>query len=212
MKKVNKLKYEIVFLLLALFIFVSAYSYSNAVSKDLADNIFRLHVVANSDDIQDQNLKLVIRDKVLQYVNSISKDISNKNDLVILLGNYTEEIKEIVQDVVMEQGYAYPVNISIGNFSFPTKVYGDISLPAGYYDALKIEIGEAKGNNWWCVMFPPLCFVDISSGIVPEESKNILEDSLSSEEFDIISSSDNIQIKFKIVEFFQNAKILATKP
>lgn len=210
----NKLKFIIIFLLLALFVFVSAYSYSNAVSKDLADNVFRLHVIANSDNTEDQNLKLLVRDSILQYVNSISKNTSNKNDLIVLLRDYTDELTTLAENTLMENGYNYPVNISIGNFSFPTKNYGDISLPAGYYDALRVEIGEAKGQNWWCVMFPPLCFVDVSSGVLPNESKEILEEGLSSEEFNIISetSSDDVKIKFKIVELFQKAKITTAKP
>ena len=117
--------------------------------------------------------------------------------------------KQIAVDTITEQGYSYSVNINIGNFEFPTKNYGDISLPAGYYDALRVEIGEAKGQNWWCVMFPPLCFVDVSSGIVPDESKELMESNLSEEEFALVSQEENneIQFKFKLLEFFNNARI-----
>ena len=75
----------------------------------------------------------------------------------------------IAKDTAKKNGYNYDIKISIGNYPFPTKTYGDISLPAGYYDALKVKIGEAKGRNWWCVMFPTLCFVDISNGVIPED-------------------------------------------
>ena len=84
---------------------------------------------------------------------------------------------KIAKDTVEKQGYSYDVSVEIGNFSFPTKQYGDISLPAGFYDALEVKIGNAKGKNWWCVMFPPLCFVDVSSGIVPDNSKETLKNS-----------------------------------
>ena len=99
------------------------------------------------------------------------------------------------------------------NFEFPTKQYGDISLPAGYYDALRVEIGEAKGRNWWCVMFPSLCFIDISSGIVPEESKEELQNVLSDEEYSIISDNNDygIKFKFKLLEFFANNGLLTAK-
>lgn len=109
----------------------------------------------------------------------------------------------------MTIGYDYNVNISIGNFAFPTKNYGDISLPAGYYDALKVEIGNASGQNWWCVMFPPLCFVDISTGIVPEDSKETIKDSLHTEEYNLINSAQtaDVKFKFKLLEFFQNIKL-----
>ena len=91
------------------------------------------------------------------------------------------------------------------NFT-PTKTYGDISLPAGFYDALRVKIGKAEGQNWWCVMFPPLCFVDISSGVVPDDSKQIMEDSMSEEEFALVSDNSNpeIKFKFKLLEFFVN--------
>ena len=107
----------------------------------------------------------------------------------------------------------YNVNIKIGNFEFPTKQYGDIALPAGFYDALRVEIGQAEGRNWWCVMFPSLCFVDISSGVVPDYSKEELHNALSEEEYSIISNnSDNeIKFKFKLIEFFANNGLLTAK-
>ena len=132
------------------------------------------------------------------------------------------KIKEIAKDtgrldnhkpikiiaVVKGNGYDYPVKINIGNFYFPTKNYGDISLPAGPYDALKVEIGEAKGQNWWCVMFPSLCFIDISSGIVNDEAKENLEENLDNESYNLISNtSTETTFKFKLVEFFADKKL-----
>ena len=114
---------------------------------------------------------------------------------------------------IADEGYNYDVNIKIGNFEFPTKYYGDISLPAGYYDALRVEIGNASGRNWWCVMFPSLCFIDISSGIVPDESKEDLQNVLSEEEYSIISDNSNygIKFKFKLLEFFANSGLTTAK-
>ena len=90
-----------------------------------------------------------------------------------------------------------------GNFAFPTKNYGDISLPEGYYDALKVKIGKAEGQNWWCVLFPPLCFVDISSGIVTDDSKELLYENMDEESFLLVSENDSsIKFKFKILEIF----------
>ena len=98
----------------------------------------------------------------------------------------------------------YPVKINIDNFYFPTKNYGDITLPAGFYDALRVEIGEAKGKNWWCVMFPSLCFIDVSSGIVDDSAKENLEKNLEEESYSIISDKNNseIKLKFKLIELF----------
>jgi stage II sporulation protein R len=210
MKKLSKIKqYLLILFLLFLYIIISAYSYVNAVSNDIENSVFRLHVIANSNSDEDQNLKYIVRDNVLNYINSLSKGVSSKDDVIKLANENIENIKNIAQNTVYENGYNYPVTVEIGNFSFPTKTYGDIKFPAGFYDALRIKIGNASGRNWWCVMFPPLCFVDVSSGIVPDESKETIKNSLSSEEYNLLSddSSNNLKIKFKIIETLQNINI-----
>lgn len=198
----------IILFLLFIFIVVCANSYVSAVSSNISSSVFRLHVIANSDSSNDQSLKLIVRDKVLDYMNSlVDTNVSSKEEIMRIVSDNLEMFKSIAQDTVYDNGYDYPVNVEIGNFSFPTKTYGDISLPAGYYDALRVSIGEANGKNWWCVMFPPLCFVDVSSGVVPEDSKETLEESLSDEEYELISgSSTEFEVKFKLVEFFENFK------
>ena len=205
-------RFFIVLILFSFFVFISALSYVNAVSSDIQNSVFRLHVIANSDSTEDQNLKYKVRDAVLDYMNTISYNSTSKEDVIKLAYKYKDEFKKIAQNVIFENGYNYNVTVNIGNFEFPTKYYGDISLPAGLYDALRIEIGEAKGQNWWCVMFPPLCFVDVTSGIVPDESKKIMQDNLNNEEYSLISNSDSKDIKFKfsLIEFFNNIN-LATK-
>lgn len=195
-------------LLLFIYTFICAFSYVNAVSSDIQDSVFRLHVIANSDSSEDQNLKYIVRDKVLDCINSISSNENSKEDVISLANQNIDEIQKIAENTIHENGYDYSVKLNIGNFAFPTKTYGDISFPAGYYDALKIEIGEAKGQNWWCVMFPPLCFVDVTSGVVPEESKEVMRENLSEEEYQLLSENSNdINFKFKIVEMFQNIGI-----
>jgi len=194
--------------LLFIYTFICAFSYVNAVSTNIQDSVFRLHVIANSDSDEDQNLKYIVRDKILEYINSISGSESSKEDVITLATENIDKIQEIAENTIRENGYNYSVKLNIGNFAFPTKTYGDISLPAGYYDALKIEIGEAQGQNWWCVMFPPLCFVDVTSGVVPEDSKEIIKENLSDEEYQLVSENNNeISFKFKIVEMFQNIGI-----
>ena len=199
-------RFLIVIILFSFFVFISALSYVNAVSEDISNSVFRLHVIANSDSEEDQNLKYKVRDSVLEYMNTITQDCTSKDEVIELAYQYQDEFKHIAKQVIEENGYDYDVSIRIGNFEFPTKTYGDISLPAGDYDALRIEIGEAKGQNWWCVMFPPLCFVDVSSGVVPEESKEIMQDNLGEEEYSIISNkeSEEIQFKFSLIEFFKS--------
>ena len=201
----------IIILSFLLFIYTSicAISYAQNVSTDIANSVFRLHVIANSDSKEDQDLKYIVRDNLLNYMNEICVNCTNKQEAINLVIENKDKFYQIAKDTIKEQGYSYDVNINIGNFQFPTKNYGDISLPAGYYDALRVEIGEAKGQNWWCVMFPPLCFVDITSGVVPEESKEQMENNLSEEEFALISekSDTKIQFKFKLLEFLGNTRI-----
>ena len=207
MKKKLLSIFFIIFLLL-IYILLCINSYVNAVSNNISSSVFRLHVIANSDSAEDQNLKYKVRDKILEYTNTLIDVNSNSKEDIINIANQNLDIlRQIAQNTVYENGFNYNVNISIGNFYFPTKYYGDISLPAGYYDALRIEIGNAKGQNWWCVMFPPLCFVDVTSGIVPDDSKENLQENLPDEEYDLISSdSEEIQFKFKLVEIFENLK------
>lgn len=202
-------RFFVLLLLLTLFIFVSALSYVNAVSEDIADSVFRLHVIANSDSEEDQTLKLKVRDELLSYMNTLAKDCSSKEEVVALAREHQEEFKAIAEKVISDNGFSYPVTIQIGESNFPTKTYGDISLPSGTYDALRVQIGEAKGKNWWCVMFPPLCFVDVSTGIVPDDSKKEMQESLNDEEYDLISKTDDSEIhfKFKLIEFFQNLRL-----
>lgn len=212
MKKFIFNRFTLVIFLLILFIFICALSYSTNVSAHLADSVFRLHVIANSDTDFDQNLKYTVRDKVLAYMETICEGELSKEDYIKIAYNNLENIQEIAQKTVLENGYNYEVNVSIGNFEFPTKTYGDVSFPAGFYDALRIEIGNASGKNWWCVMFPPLCFVDVTSGIVPEESKETLKEDISSEEYDLITSANaEVKFKFKIVEMFQTWGMVANK-
>ncbi len=219
MKKIlnllNNSKVKMVIILTFLFFIytsICAISYANQVSNDIANSVFRLHVIANSDSNEDQNLKYIVRDKLLEYMNELCINCSTKEEAISIAQNNLNNFKELALQTIREEGFDYSVNVNIGNFEFPTKYYGDISLPAGYYDALKVEIGEAKGQNWWCVMFPPLCFTDVTSGVVPEESKEDLENTLTDEEFSIVSDNSlDIQVKFKILEFLNSTGLITAK-
>ncbi len=203
----------ILFLLLSLYTLICAFSYVQAVSSDISNSVFRLHVIANSNSDEDQTLKYKVRDSLLNYMNNICKNCSSKEEAINLVTIHQEEFKQIALETIKNEGYSYNINIEIGNFEFPTKQYGDISLPAGFYDALKVEIGNANGRNWWCVMFPSLCFIDVSSGIVPNESKEELKNVLSDEEYSIISDNSNygIKFKFKLLELFTNSGLATAK-
>lgn len=208
-KKNLFMRIAFVLILLLFYTIFCAFSYVHTISNDISNSVFRLHVIANSNSLEDQNLKYKVRDNILNYMNSLCSNTNSKDDAIKIAKMNSNEFYKIAKKTIEENGYSYDINIDVGNYEFPTKVYGDISLPAGNYDAMKIEIGDANGKNWWCVMFPPLCFVDISSGIVPDDSKKILKDSLSNnEEFILVNEekSSDIKFKFKLIEMFQNMK------
>ena len=177
-----------------------------------ASNLYRL--TGNKDKTitgKEKSRKMYYA--LLNYMNNICSNCSSKEEAIQIVSEHQDNFKQVALETIIANGYNYNVNIKVGNFEFPTKQYGDISLPAGFYDALRVEIGQAEGRNWWCVMFPSLCFVDISSGIVPDESKEELQDALSKEEYSLISNnSDNeIKFKFKLIEFFANNGLLTAK-
>ena len=178
MKKNLKFILIITFLIF-IYTFICAYNYVYAVSTNLSDSVFRLHIIANSDSKEDQDLKYIVRDNLIQYMDKLCENCSSKTEVIEIAKNNISNFKQIAENTVKEQGFSYDVNVEIGNFEFPTKSYGDISFPAGYYDALKVKIGNSSGQNWWCVMFPPLCFVNTTTGLVPTESKENLNQSLS---------------------------------
>jgi len=172
------------------------FGYSLNVNSSLSQAIVRLHVVANSDSDADQELKLKVRDAVLAYSQA---DFTKKSDIESSLDEY----KKIAEQVIKENGFSYPASVEYGKFSFPTKHYKNLSLPAGSYDAVRISLGEAKGKNWWCVLFPPLCFVDGTTG--QQGATDKLKSMLTDEHYDLITAYQNgggvpVEIKFKIAE------------
>lgn len=207
----NIKKFILISILFILFFIISATSYANTISNNLSDTFFRLHIIANSDSKEDQELKLKIRDEITEYMNALIKTEENlsKQDIINICNNNLIEFENIAKKVINDNGFSYSVKTSISNSLFPTKEYGNISLPSGNYDALKIEIGTASGQNWWCSLFPPICFIDISSGIISEESEEYLKENLSSEEFSIVTEdSKEVKLKFKIIEFLNHKNIL----
>ncbi len=193
----------IILFLFFTFLLINITSYSKDIKQGLAENFFRLHIIANSNSSIDQELKLKVRDSVLEYINEEIPNNLSKDEVILEVRNKLPDIKLIAESVIKSYDLNYNINLEINNFYFPTKHYYNLSLPAGYYDALKISIGNAQGENWWCSLFPPLCFIDMSSGKITEDSKNNLKSSLSNEEFEIINKSNpSIKLKFKLLELF----------
>lgn len=173
-----------------------------------AKSVIRLHVLANSDSKEDQALKLKVRDEVIKKL----KPLFDENGDIIAAKNIIEKnidiIKKCAENVVFKNGYSYKVNVTLGKSDFPTKTYGELVLPAGSYDALKIEIGNAKGHNWWCVLFPPLCFVDETCVSGDTKAAMQIEESIGVENTSYIKKKKDkpAELKFKVYEIWQNGK------
>lgn len=179
------------------------------------DKVIRLHVIANSNTVLDQQLKYKVRNNVINKFNNEFENISSKNDSENLIIEKINEIREEAELIINNEGYDYEVNVYYGNFKFPRKIYEDIVLPEGYYDAVRIEIGNAVGNNWWCVMFPPLCFVDFGQDknaepVLDIETEKKLQEVLTQKEIEAIKTKrgiEDIRLKSKIYEFIEKGKV-----
>jgi len=175
------------------------------------EDLVRFHVIANSDSPIDQALKLEVRDRVLKemYTKFDARDISEAKS--IIKDNLTY-IEKIANDEVKKHGFNYPVKAVLGKSTFPTKSYGSIALPAGTYNALKVVIGSGQGKNWWCVLFPPLCFIDVKHGLTDQKTQQELKQVMTEDEFNMISAAAAnegelpIKLKFKVVEILEKSK------
>ncbi|WP_375004633.1 stage II sporulation protein R [Bacillus velezensis] len=130
----------------------------------IPDEAIRLRILANSDNDEDQKLKRQIRDAVNKQITDWVKDITSIEEARRLIRSKLPEIKEIVKQTMKEKGAHQSVSVQFNKISFPTKLYGNMVYPAGKYEAILITLGNGEGANWWCVLFPPLCFLDFSNG------------------------------------------------
>lgn len=175
------------------------------------EKLIRLHVIANSDTKEDQNIKLDIRDKIIEEMTPKFKESQSISETREILSENMDLIQQIAKEELHKIGKEYDVNVYFGDYDFPTKTYGGFTLPAGNYTALRVVLGEGKGENWWCVMFPPLCFLDMDNGVASEETEKNMTEVLTEEEYNMISSEEDaedvpVKIKFKLVEVLERNK------
>lgn len=175
------------------------------IQEGIALNIIRFHVIANSDSKEDQDLKIKVKDEVVLFMKQALTDASDKDEAREIIKENMDAIKGISDNVIKENGYTYQSYVSLANVYFPVKRYEKMTFPSGEYEALRIQIGKASGRNWWCVMFPPLCFVDATYSIVPDSSDETLRYVLTDEEYDslIKDKKTKIKIKFKLFDFLK---------
>ncbi len=175
-------------------------------------DIIRFHVRANSDSEEDQELKLAVRDDVMTMLKPLLKDCKSESESKAVVLDNLQNIYTTAINTITEQGYDYPVKVYMTVEEFPAKVYGDLTFPEGKYQALRIDIGEALGQNWWCVMYPPLCFIDDATVVVSKEGKRILEENLTQEEYRALFADSDADIKAesfickKIKGWFENGR------
>lgn len=169
------------------------------LQREIAESLIRFHVRANSDTDEDQALKLKVKDAVVEF---LSGELSQADSVIAardIIARNVEEIKRIADTVIAKEGYAYGVNAYFERSYFPLKQYGDMSFPPGEYEAFRVDIGEAVGHNWWCVLFPPLCFVDSACAVVPDDTKEDFQNRLSPKAYDAITG--DYEVRFKYLTF-----------
>ena len=166
-----------------------------SVCENLQSDIFRLHIIANSDSEQDQILKHKVRDGILEYTAELFSECKNRDEAIVSAKENLEDIKRFSQDMVYSYGYDYQVDAYITEMDFDTRIYEEFTLPAGKYNALRIVIGNGQGHNWWCMLYPALC--------IPSAQEKKPELSLDENETDVISNPGKYEVKFRLVEIFE---------
>ena len=184
------------------------YVYSDTTQRDIADNVIRFHVVAHSDSHADQLIKDIVRQEILAEFEGLLSETYNVKESQQLIASSLPAIQAHAESVVRQLGFDYPVQARIDKAFFPTQVYGDLAFPPGVYEALQITIGDGTGRNWWCLMFPPLCFVDMTS---TDAGRQQLADTVSDESFRLLTHQDEnacstMEVRFRVVEWWQNRR------
>ena len=167
------------------------------IQKGIASNIIRFHVRAESDSDEDQWIKMQVKEAVLDYISPILSKSQSVDESRAILTDESDGIRDVAVDTLRSLGDESDVSVYFENCYFPMKTYGDMTFPPGEYEAFRVDIGDAKGRNWWCVLYPPLCFVDAVYG---EESKEELKGVLTEDEYRTVSG-DNVSFRFKYLKF-----------
>lgn len=180
------------------------------MAAQIAPSILRFHVLANSNSAEDQELKLEVKSLLIDAINEGLPKDAGKEATCNYIEEHKSDLEQTAETYMKNAGYDYTAEVALTNCYFPTKSYGNVVLPCGDYDAAEVIIGNGRGRNWWCVLYPQLCFVNSSYGVMPEESKQLLKDVLKEEEYDsIIDEQDprrQIQIRFKILDKLSGRK------
>lgn len=180
------MKRRVLFISLALILLICCLClYAEHSFRDISDEVLRLHVLANSNTQEDQALKLKVRDSVINQAQVLLGDTDSKEESISILRENTTLLEKAALECIIQEGYDYTVRVCLGKYDFPTKNYKNISLPKGNYDALRVIIGSGKGDNWWCVLFPPFCLGDVATS----------------------EKQEDVTVRFRIVEIYNGIKM-----
>ena len=197
----NKLRLWEAALFLALGLTLTVGVWASASESALADRVLRLHVIANSDSDADQARKLLVRDAVLAKASQLLDGVDGRQAAEAALAPYLDDLARTGEEALSRTGCADPVRVTLADQWFPTKEYDGFSLPAGPYRALKVTIGEGRGQNWWCVVFPPLCLASVSEESVESAAEGVL----SEDQISLITGQDGgYVLKFRLIEWWQD--------
>lgn len=194
----KKIEWSVLIALVFTILFGSVTTFAAECSQ-IREDVLRLHILANSDSEEDQALKLKVRDRILLEMGDVFETPETLEDAKTAASKHLDEIREIAQQEVYDNGYDYPVHAELINMYFTTREYETFTLPAGMYDAVRITIGDAEGKNWWCVLYPPLC-------LPAAQSEETLEQALGEEETDLVTRNPQYEVRFAVVEWFENLK------
>lgn len=181
-----------------------------ALAARIAPEILRFHILANSDSDEDQQLKMEVKGLVIDYVNENLGEEATKETTAAWLLDHSEEIEDMAHRYLLSRGKNYPVSLKLTRDYFPTKAYGDMVFPCGTYDAARITIGSGNGHNWWCVLYPPLCYTDSMNAVVPEHSKETLKRLIPEDDYEALlpecertshtQEKPRVRIRFRLPE------------
>ena len=170
------------------------------LQRGIANELIRFHVRANSDSFEDQELKLLVKTSVVTYIQPLLSESTSLDMSRQILTSHIDDIDEVARQTLANHGSDYDVNVYFEESYFPMKTYGDVTLPPGKYEAFRIDIGKSEGKNWWCVLYPPLCFIDAAHGELPDESKEELRNILTQDEYNAVTDTD-YKVQFKYLTF-----------
>ena len=191
------------FIILAVSLFAGLFPVHG--EEEIYDTVVRLHVLANSDSDTDQELKLKVRDRVIELVSPTVEDCTTQSEAIAAIGSIMDELELAAEEVVRAEGYDYDVSLLIGEEYYPTKTYETCAFPEGEYVSLRVCIGEAEGQNWWCCLFPPLCLSAASDTSAQSNEEAFISVGLTGDQYKLITESNKPQykVRFKILETVQ---------